>query len=244
MCQLIYIPQPAVFSFSFRLISDGFLCISAPVHCKLPHIRAGLTVGLLGGSFDPPHAGHVAISEAAMRRFGLDHLFWLVSPGNPLKDHAPAAMERRLCAARALLTHPRIHVSNIEAQMGTRYTAETLRHLRARHKGVRFVWLMGADNLVHFHKWKDWKEILDTVGVGILARPGDRIRARLSPAAKVYRHGLLKGRQSQLLGAVEPPSWCFINVPMVDQSSSEIRARGDWATGGHSDVEDLQKTQE
>ncbi len=210
----------------------------------LPHIRAGQTVGLLGGSFDPPHCGHVAISEAAMRRFGLDHLFWLASPGNPLKEHAPAAMARRIAAARDLLTHPRIHVSDIEAQMGTRYTAETLRRLRARHPGVQFVWLMGADNLVHFHHWKEWREILDTVGVGVLARPGDRIRARLSPAARIYRHALLKGRQSQLLSTRPAPAWCFVNVPMVDLSSSEIRARGGWATERPQAEKMLRETQE
>ncbi|WP_328593308.1 nicotinate-nucleotide adenylyltransferase [Tritonibacter aquimaris] len=195
----------------------------------LPHIRPGQSVGLLGGSFDPPHLGHVAISEAALRRFGLDQLFWLVSPGNPLKENAPAALDRRIEAARGMLDHPRIKVSDIEAHLGTRYTAETLRALRRAHPGVRFVWLMGADNLAQFHRWKDWREILETVPVGVLARPGDRIRARLSPAARIYRHAKMKGRASQQLGRAKAPAWCFLNVPMVDLSSSEIRARGDWA---------------
>lgn len=203
--------------------------IKAAMIYKLPHIQPGQSVGLLGGSFDPPHHGHAAISHAALKRFGLDHLFWLVSPGNPLKSRQPATMARRITAAQALLQHPRIHISGIEADLGTRYTAQTLRHLRRRHPGVRFVWLMGADNLVHFHRWKDWRQILDTVPVGVLARPGDRIAARLSPAARIYRHAMLKGGESHLLAQADSPAWCFVNVPMVDVSSTQLRARGNWS---------------
>ncbi|MDC0659649.1 nicotinate-nucleotide adenylyltransferase [Leisingera sp. SS27] len=203
--------------------------IKAFMVCKLPHIRPGMAVGLLGGSFDPPHRGHAAISHAALKRFGLDHLFWLVSPGNPLKTRQPAPLARRIAAAEALVQHPRIHISGIEADLGTRYTAQTLRHLRRRHPGVRFVWLMGADNLTHFHRWKDWQQILDTVPVGVLARPGDRISARFSPAARIYRHSMLKGSESQLLAQAESPAWCFVNLPMVDVSSTALRARGSWS---------------
>ncbi|NVK13765.1 MAG: nicotinate-nucleotide adenylyltransferase [Rhodobacteraceae bacterium] len=203
--------------------------IKAFMVCKLPHIRPGMAVGLLGGSFDPPHRGHAAISHAALKRFGLDHLFWLVSPGNPLKTRQPAPLARRIAAAEALVQHPRIHISGIEADLGTRYTAQTLRHLRRRHPGVRFVWLMGADNLTHFHRWKDWQQILDTVPVGVLARPGDRISARFSPAARIYRHAMLKGSESQLLAQAESPAWCFVNLPMVDVSSTALRARGSWS---------------
>ncbi|WP_084299567.1 nicotinate-nucleotide adenylyltransferase [Leisingera caerulea] len=197
--------------------------------CKLPHIRPGHSVGLLGGSFDPPHRGHAAISHAALKRFGLDHLFWLVSPGNPLKARQPAPLERRIAAAEDLIRHPRIHITGIEAALGTRYTAQTLRHLRRRHPGVRFVWLMGADNLTHFHRWKDWQQILDTVPVGVLARPGDRISSRFSPAARIYRHAMLKGSESQLLARADSPAWCFVNLPMVDVSSTALRARGEWS---------------
>lgn len=188
-----------------------------------------MSVGLLGGSFDPPHRGHVEISLAALKRFGLDRMWWLVTPGNPLKAHTPATLERRMQAAQAMMQHPRIEISDIEARLGTRYTAETLRHLRARYPGVRFVWLMGADNLTHFHRWKDWREILDTVPVGVLARPGDRISARLSPAARIYGRYRLKSSESHLLAQAEAPAWCFLNVPMVEASSTEIRARGDWS---------------
>ncbi|MFS4580682.1 nicotinate-nucleotide adenylyltransferase [Phaeobacter sp. C3_T13_0] len=197
---------------------------------RLPHISPGTTVGLLGGSFDPPHEGHRAISLAALKRFGLDQLVWLVSPGNPLKAHPPAPLDRRIAVAQALMDHPRVQISGIEAKIGTRYTAETLRVLCKLHPGVRFVWLMGADNLADFHHWKDWRQILGTVPVGVLARPGDRISARLSPAARLYAPYRLKGGQSRLLARATTPAWCFVNVPMVNASSSEIRARGDWST--------------
>jgi nicotinate-nucleotide adenylyltransferase len=194
----------------------------------LPHAVPGQIVGLFGGSFDPPHAGHLHVSREALKRFGLDRVWWLVSPGNPLKAHGPAPLARRMAAARALVDHPRIEVTDIEAQIGTRYTAETLARLRALYPGVRFVWLMGADNLTQFHRWQHWDRIMETVPVGILARPGQRISARTSVAAQVFGAARLPASAATLLGRMEPPAWCFLNVPMVDVSSSEIRARGDW----------------
>jgi len=193
-----------------------------------PLARAGQVIGLLGGSFDPAHSGHVHISEAALKRFGLDRLWWMVSPGNPLKEHGPAPMQARLAAAKSLVQHPRIAVTGIEERLGTRYTAKTIMALRVRYPGVRFVWLMGADNLAQFHRWQDWQTIMETVPVGVLARPGDRISGRLSKAARVYRSSRLPARASRLLGASDAPKWCFVNLPLSNMSSSEIRARGEW----------------
>lgn len=193
-----------------------------------PMARAGMTVGLLGGSFDPAHDGHVHITREALRRFGLDRVWWLVSPGNPLKERGPAPLAARLAAARRLMRHPRVTVTDIEARLGTRATADTLRALRTRYRGVRFVWLMGADNLAQLHLWQDWRFIMDTVPVGVLARPGDRISARMSPAARVYRGARIGGQGSHRLGRAGAPAWCFVNVPMVRESSSAIRARGGW----------------
>lgn len=192
----------------------------------LPHARSGQVIGLLGGSFDPPHAGHLHISREALKRFGLDRLWWLVSPGNPLKPHGPAPLTARLHAARALVDHPRIEVTDFEARAGTRHTAQTLDALRQAAPGVRFVWLMGADNLAQFHRWQDWRRIIESVPVGVLARPGQRISARMSPAARIYRHVQLPARASRILGRVPAPKWCFVNVPMVDISSSALRAQG------------------
>ena len=195
---------------------------------RFPVAKAGQVIGLLGGSFDPPHAGHVHITKAALKRFGLDHLWWLVSPGNPLKAAGPAPLPQRMQAARAMMRHPRVTVTDIERHLGTRYTAQTIAALSRRYSGVRFVWLMGADNLAQFDRWQDWRWIMEHVPVGVLARPGDRISARLSKAARVYRGAKLPKQAAHMLGQAQPPAWAFVNLPMSDQSSSAIRARGEW----------------
>ncbi len=199
-----------------------------PARFDLPKARAGQCIGLLGGSFDPPHEGHAHISREALKRFGLDQVWWLVSPGNPLKSEGPAPMERRIEAAQALVKHPSILVSNFEARIGTRFTAETIEALMSHYPGVRFVWLMGADNLASFHLWDRWRWIMENVPIGVLARPGQRVSARKSVAAGIYAPFRLRGREAARLCALEAPAWCFVNVPMVNVSSTEIRARGDW----------------
>lgn len=193
-----------------------------------PLARPGEVIGLLGGSFDPAHAGHAHITREALKRFGLTRVWWLVSPGNPIKARGPAPLETRMARARAVMQHPRVNVTDIEAHLGTRYTAETLSRLKACYPGVRFVWLMGADNLAQLHRWQDWHGIMQSVPVGVLARPGDRISARMSPAARLFASARIAGYASTLLGRAEAPAWCFVNVPMVSQSSSAIRAAGDW----------------
>ena len=194
----------------------------------LPLARAGQTIGLFGGSFDPAHPGHLHVSREALKRFGLDRVWWLVSPGNPLKPKGPAPLAQRLAVARALVDHPRIIVTDIEARIGTRYTAQTIAALQTLYPGVRFVWLMGADNLAQFHRWQDWQEIMGRVAVGVLARPGSRIAARTAKAASIYRHAKLPAEAAHLLAHARPPAWCFVNLPMIDASSSAIRARGEW----------------
>lgn len=191
---------------------------------RLPSTRPGQVIGLLGGSFDPPHAGHLHISREALRRFKLDHVWWVVSPGNPLKARGPAPLVRRLAACRALLHHPRLHATDFEAQVHTRFTAETLAKLQAVRPSVRFVWLMGADNLAQLDQWQDWREIIARVPLGVLARPGQRISARMSKAARIYRVARIRGRHSRVLGQASAPAWCFVNVPMTAISSSAIRA--------------------
>lgn len=198
---------------------------------QVPFANTGQTIGLLGGSFDPAHEGHVHITRQALRRFGLDRVWWLVSPGNPLKSRGPAPLADRVKHARTMMQHPRVTVTDIEVHLGTQATADTIRALRRIYPGVRFVWLMGADNLAQLHLWQDWQCIMHTVPVGVLARPGDRISARMSPAARIYRMARLKGAQSRLLARAQAPAWCFVNVPMNDQSSTAIRKAGRWETG-------------
>lgn len=193
-----------------------------------PIARPGMRIGLLGGSFDPPHLGHVHITREAMKRFGLDRVWWLVSPGNPLKAEGPASLDRRMAAARAVMDHPRVEITDIEARLGTRYTAATLSGLLPRYLGVRFVWLMGADNLAGFHRWDRWEWIMRQVPVGVIARPGERTAARHAPAAARFERARLRGSEARRLPGATPPAWCFLNIPMVKMSSTELRSRGDW----------------
>ena len=194
----------------------------------LPYARPGQVIGLLGGSFDPAHAGPVHITREALKRFGLDHVWWLVTPGNPLKSRGPASLEARLANARSLMQHPRVTVTDVEAQLGTRYTAETIAALQLRYPGVRFVWLMGADNLAQFHRWERWREIIERVPLGVLARPGDRIPARTSKVAQLYGQYRVRKRDAFGLGFHTAPAWSFVNIPMQRISSSEIREKGEW----------------
>ncbi len=194
----------------------------------LPIAARGQRIGLLGGSFDPPHEGHVHITGEAMKRFGLDAVWWLVSPGNPLKAEGPADLTRRVVASRAILTDPRVTVTDIETRIGTRYTAETLQALFHAYPGVRFVWLMGADNLSGFHRWDRWRWILSNIPIGVLARPGERMAARIAPAASMFDRYRLPAARARELPKMSPPSWCFLNMPMVKISSTEIRSRGEW----------------
>ncbi|MGR3758393.1 MAG: nicotinate-nucleotide adenylyltransferase [Tranquillimonas sp.] len=193
-----------------------------------PQARPGQAVGLLGGSFDPAHDGHVHITREALKRFALDRVWWLVSPGNPLKRNGPAPLDRRIRAARARMDHPKVSVTDLETQLGTRYTARTLTALRSAYPGVRLVWLMGADNLAEFHLWDNWRQIMETVPVGVIARAGQPPSARLAPAARAYARARLPAAQASLLARRDPPAWCFVNVPMRADSSTAIRAGGRW----------------
>ncbi|MFM2388559.1 MAG: hypothetical protein RLZZ437_114 [Pseudomonadota bacterium] len=191
-----------------------------------PVAAKGMVIGLLGGSFDPAHGGHVQLTREAIKRMRLDAVWWLVTPANPLKARQPAPMAVRLAQARAVMRHPRVKVTGLEAELGTVATADTIDRLRAIYPGVHFVWLMGADNLVQFHRWGRWRDILRSVPVGVLARPGSGVAARLSVAARAFR--VDRVAQGEGIGARRPPAWCFVNMPLNDASSSAIRLRGEW----------------
>ena len=193
---------------------------------QFPLATRGMVIGLLGGSFDPAHEGHAHISREALKRMGLDQVWWLVTPGNPLKARQPAPMAERLARARTVMPDPRVRITDLEAKLGTRATADTIDALRAIYPGVHFVWLMGADNLAQFHKWGRWRDILRSVPVGVLARPGSGVAARTSVAARAFRvHQIDRGEN---LRGRKAPAWCFVNIPLNSASSSAIRARGEW----------------
>lgn len=193
-----------------------------------PTAVPGMRVGLLGGSFDPAHEGHAHLTREALKRLGLDRVWWLVSPGNPLKANAPAPMDQRMARARGVMYDPRVIVSDVEARMGTRYTAETLAALQAIYPGVRFVWLMGADNLAQFHRWQNWDQIMCSVPMAVFARPGTRLEGRGSRAAEEYARFRLPAEAARGLAGRQAPAWVFLDMPLNDLSSSEIRAAGKW----------------
>ena len=192
---------------------------------RLPAFYPGMRVGLFGGSFDPPHAGHLEVSRVALRALALDQIWWLVSPHNPLKPHAPADLSRRIAAARAMVTDPRIKVTGVEAALGTTYTAETLALLLKRLRGVDCVWMMGADNLASFHRWRRWRQIASTIPIAVFNRPGEMPAALFAPAPVALRRARLPASAAAFLAGIQPPAWVFLPTPHVPLSSTELRAR-------------------
>ncbi|WP_407943505.1 nicotinate-nucleotide adenylyltransferase [Methylobacterium sp. EM32] len=184
-----------------------------------------MRVGLYGGSFNPAHAGHRHVSRLALRRLALDRVWWLVSPGNPLKDrqHLPDAASRAE-GARAVAADPRIAVTGFEAGLGIRYTVETLTWLTARHPEVRFVWIMGADSLATFHRWKGWREIAARMPFAVIDRPGYTLKAMASPAARTLAASRLDEAAAATLAGRPPPAWVFLHGPRNSLSSTALRA--------------------
>ncbi|WP_292042176.1 MULTISPECIES: nicotinate-nucleotide adenylyltransferase [unclassified Brevundimonas] len=191
------------------------------------HLAPGMKVGLFGGSFNPAHDGHAHVAETAMRRLDLDRVVWLVSPQNPLKSsHEMAPLEERMASAReaARMVGPRMIVSDVETRMGTQWTVDTLRALVARHPGVRFVWLMGSDNLAGFHRWRGWTDIMRLMPMAVIARPGSLLDSRSAPAAVRFARARIPSAQAGLLASLEAPAWTYITAPLNPRSSTAIRA--------------------
>jgi nicotinate-nucleotide adenylyltransferase len=192
---------------------------------KLPFAAPGQRIGLFGGSFDPPHQGHLTVSLMALRRLKLDAVWWLVTPGNPLKDHAPEQLGRRVSAARAMARHPKIHVTAIEATLKTRFTADTLAILSRRLPGVELVWLMGGDNLRQFHRWRDWRRISRLMPIAVYDRPGSTFTATAAPAAFALRGRRLREIDAARLPTRRTPAWIYLHGPRIALSSTELRAK-------------------
>jgi nicotinate-nucleotide adenylyltransferase len=185
-----------------------------------------MRIGLLGGSFDPPHAAHRMISLTALKRLALDQVWWMVSPGNPIKEHgglAPLPERIRLC--REVSRHPRIKVTGFEAGLGTAYTAEVLRFLRRRFPSTRFVWLMGADNLANFDRWNEWEAIFAVMPIAVEDRPEWRYRALASSAASRFSRFRIPEKEAAALPYVSPPAWCYLSGPLSKLSSTTLRSR-------------------
>lgn len=188
-------------------------------------ISDGLRVGLLGGSFNPAHDGHLHVSAAALKALELDYVWWLVSPHNPLKpEKGMADFNTRIGAARALIRNRRIIVSGIEAEFGTRYTADTLTLLTERFAQLRFVWLMGSDNLVQIPRWRNWQAIFRLVPIAVVARPGYALGARCGKAAEIFRAGYAAPDRS--FAARRTPVWTIIEARRNDLSATRLRSLG------------------
>ena len=191
----------------------------------MPHVEKGMAVGLFGGSFNPPHEGHVLVAEIAMRRLGLDQLWWMVTPGNPLKDRRILApLSERLALSEQITPDPRIKVTAFEQALGQSYTARTLAWVRARNPGVRFVWIMGADNLKDFHRWQNWTDIAKTFPIAVVDRPGDTLSYLSAKMVKTFSHARVDEEDARALAGRKAPAWTFIHGPRSVLSSTALRA--------------------
>ena len=191
---------------------------------RLPPAPRGLRIGLFGGTFNPPHPGHVLVAEAALRECGLDRIWWMVSPGNPLKANPPPPVATRIGWCRALIDNPRIVVNDVEAEIGTRFTVDSLRILQRMRPGVDFVYVMGADSFADLHRWRDWRGIMRMVPVAVVDRPGATIAAVRGIAARTFQRNRLPEAAARLLPLCRPPAWVMLYGKRSPLSSTAIRS--------------------
>ena len=198
--------------------------VPAP-YLRTPHVRPGMAVGLFGGSFNPPHDGHLLVAETALRKLRLHQLWWMVTPGNPLKENNDLSdLSKRLEWCRERISDPRIKLTAFEAAHRLRYTAETLEFILDRNLGVDFVWIMGADNLAGFHRWQNWQAIANSVPIAVIDRPGSTLAYLSSIMAKAFGHARVDETDAAALARLDPPAWTFIHGRRSPLSSSAIRS--------------------
>lgn len=190
----------------------------------LPPSAPGMRIGLFGGSFNPPHDGHRLVSHESLKRLKLDAIWWLVTPGNPLKDRTELApLTDRVLAARAIADHPRVKVTAFEAAHGFTYTYQTIAYLTRTLPDRRFVWIMGADGLSSFHLWERWEDIFSLVPIAVYVRPGSTRRAPFSKAALRFANARIEEADAVGLATMPAPAWVFLHGLMSPLSSTQLR---------------------
>ncbi|MEQ1653211.1 MAG: nicotinate-nucleotide adenylyltransferase [Hyphomicrobium sp.] len=193
---------------------------------KTPLVFPGQRVGIMGGSFNPPHDGHRIVAETAVRRMGLDQLWWVVTPGNPLKSNGQLPpLTQRMRNARTFARGPRMKITGFETDLGTPYTAAMLAFLRRRYPGVHFVWVMGADNLASFDRWQHWHTIAHSFPIAVIDRPGWRLKGLSSVAGSALAKHRVPEAVAGRLALMQPPAWTFLTTRLSSQSSTALRAR-------------------
>jgi nicotinate-nucleotide adenylyltransferase len=193
---------------------------------NLPPSASNMRIGLFGGSFNPPHPGHQLVSRQTLKRLNLDAVWWLVTPGNPLKDHSELApLEKRVKAARSLITHPRVKATGFEAERGFTYTYKTIKHLVTNLPDRKFVWIMGADSFENFHQWQRWHDIASLVPLAIYVRPGSALTALSSRAAHSLKAHRLDEHDAKNLANSDAPAWVYLTGRMSPLSSTALRKR-------------------
>ncbi len=194
-------------------------------YLRMPHVESGMVVGLFGGSFNPPHEGHVLVAETAIQRLGLNQLWWMVTPGNPLKNHDNLApLSDRIALSEKIAPDPRIKVTAFEKALGQSYTARTLAMVKARNRDIRFVWIMGADNLKSFHRWQNWQTIARTFPIAVIDRPGSTLAYLSSRMAKTFDYARIDEDDARRLAFHQAPAWTFIHGPRSSMSSTALRS--------------------
>ena len=199
-----------------------------PARClRMPHVEKGMAVGLFGGSFNPPHAGHALVAEIALRKLRLDQLWWMVTPGNPLKSARELApLGERIAMSEKLAIDPRIKVTAFEAAHHLRFSADTIDLVLRKNPAVDFAWVMGADSLRDFHRWERWRHIARSIPIAVIDRPGATLAFLSSVMAKAFDHARIDEAAAGRLARTRPPVWTFIHGPRSSLSSTALRAAG------------------
>lgn len=204
------------------------------LHPRVGRSVKDLRIGLLGGSFNPAHQGHRAVSLYALKRLGLDQVWWLVSPQNPLKPRkGMASLAERIQQARDIAAHSRIVVSDLESQLGTTFTIDTLQALKKRFPSTRFVWLMGADNLKQMPRWQCWQDIFMSVPVAVFRRPGYSSGRRRGKASLRFDKAWRSVHQGRQLAGASVPAWVLLDNPLNSMSATAIRQQGTRGLSAH-----------